>query len=347
MILPAAAAALALSAAEPAAAPVSDRDIDLAEGYRVYQLPSAETLAADGYTGIRVFFKDAWGRHQPAVAVLRKGELAPQITAWTKWQLRGIRTMTGGLDGWDWRVVRLMMDEVRASPPEQSEQGFEWPHPPAPPPPPGEEEEASEYICMDSTHVAIEVIENGQVIRRERDSCPQDMTYSAVAGLPVLAADTLDGCGTLELQSPNWAVTRLNNCSILAGEERRSAAQLINELYRGGFSLSGNESRIADVLTPDSRLTLPDGAVLVGADAITDWYVAESRRRPEFGLEATTVTVDDAVGRLQGGLFYEEAADREHFLWAPMEQTWRRDGEGTWRLIDWTLQPYRKEVWLD
>jgi hypothetical protein len=340
MIAAAVAAALALAAAEP----VRDRDYPVAEAPRVYDLPTAEALAAEGYTGVRAFFTDAWGRHQPAVAVLRKGDAAPRVLAWTKGQPGGIRAMSGEISRWDWRVIQLLMEEVAAAPEEAPKPSLGWPEPPSTGEDADEEGERSLFVCTDSSDAMVEVIAEGKVIRRERSSCGDDIAYDGASSLLNLAADSIEPCDAIQLQRPNRPISRLLNCSILTGEDRWDAADLLNAIDRAPFNDAGGQGGIAKVLDPAARLTLADGSVRQGPD-IADWFAAETARPEEPGLQADSISVDGDVGRVVGGLFY--LARDDAYFWAPSEQTWRREGDGPWRLVDWKVGSWRREVFTD
>lgn len=324
------------------AQPTGDREVPIAEAYRLHGLPTADALAAQGYDGVRVFSRDGFGRPQPSVAILRKGSKAAEISVSVKPFDQMPRYISGEAADWDWRIAQLLMAEAKAAPVEQPEPTV--PNASDETAPTGhEDEEVSFLVCTDSSTALIEVIEAGAVTRRVRSSCGEDLIYDAASALSALAATRIEGCSALDLTAA-WPAQILEHCANLSGEDRWSAAYLYNLVTQPAF-LAPKEAApgaLQKLLAPTAQLIRPVRPKMMGAHPVAAWFASEVQTRGEFGFQAEDVSVSGSEARVVGGLFHFPDVDADSYFWAPSEQVWRDDVDSGWRLVRWTVGPYEE-----
>lgn len=203
--------------------------------------------------------------------------------------------------------------------------------------------------CLDGATYLAEAVDPGQPIGRpatlrqrlghdcERGPVPAYATAIAARALPLLPP-----CTRIDEPSNTWPIMRLLACRILRGD-RMAAADVLNRAR--GFGMihnAGDTARLAGLFSARSELHW-DGAIQAG-DPAAAWA---ARAAPSFGVTRLSIETVEGLSarrvRLTGRLTRPvdtrlgTATGPET---AQVEQLWRRDRDGRFRIMRATVGPW-------
>lgn len=289
-----------------------------------FGLPSAEDLAKQGYTGIRIFTEDGHGGLLPVVSVLREGANGPTIEAHDP----GKPPRVAPANDATWRAALNLSAVLKAGP-----ASYVLTDP--------------EAICLHPWTFAIEVIEPAGVTVRARDTCALEQTGLDAQALSNAAVDAIPGCERLNRSSyQGIPAYRLRACFTLDPRRRGVAADAVNAWEASPMAVGGHEGpRPEDWLTPGVSLDWPDRGPMHGRDALAKFWLIvtdeDSEKKPsDLGLSATTArykaarAMSDRRVRITGELWQNDDPDRGS---ADFSQEWILGDDGRWRLARWIV----------
>lgn len=321
------AAALLLAAAPLAEAPPACDGYGLFCDERVapallrrFDVLPAETLARQGYIGVRVFTRDGYGRDLPVVSVLRRGDARPVVDAHEAGSpLRELPASDAA-----WQAAARLSADMKAGPP-----SYVLPDP--------------NDFCMHNWEMAIEVIDADGVTVRARDTCALEQSGRDALELSNFANDDITGCERLARDSYGGIPAfRLRTCLTLATSRRGAAAEAVNAFERSPL---GGADEPGDWLADNATLDWPDRGVVRGREAVAGfWRIAadsdKERSASDLGLGRTSAEYQSAraisdrrvriTGRLRQDLSSGDVA-------AGFVQEWALGADGRWRLAKWQV----------
>lgn len=290
------------------------------------QLPQAETLANDGFTGIRVFQYDAFGTIGPATSMLtkpinefRRGGTAEAVVVHADGRLATLKRPI-------WEVGWLQMDAaIKAILEDQ-------PAPPAPqtaptvgsPLPP---------TCLDPPTVIIEVISAGVVHRLSPNTCKasESITHALVITENLAAAFPV--CGHFPIERYGRGLGRVSACLSVDGEDPFSAVEVMNILQP---SVGGDTRVIYQPEHQSLSVTLLgiNGQRAVGRAAVLD--ALDGGALGNRYLRVVRATGDKEGVTVQAQLRKVDEPNNPDPL--PLSVRWGKEADGAWRISDWSVE---------
>lgn len=303
----------------------------------------AETLAAEGWRGVRVFTVDGYSHDMPMVSVL-----AREFDSYD-WPSPAIIEVWGRARGDEpapvlrreaWSIAwwaALELQELAAESPVRQSEASQRPQAIAS----ATTEDPSTVavtICLHAWLTITESLGETGVVRRVRNACGEDPVYDASYDFSELALNGFPHCNHLDPAQHRNESTRLQSCLLTEGPDRVAAAELLNILQGRLFRRFDvvDDAAFAELLAEEARLTWGDSPEAVGRAAAAAAFLAEARAGNRTWLWPERVT-----GRVDGveveGLierFARDSAQEGRF-----RQTWRRDAGGEWRLHEFRVEP--------
>lgn len=223
-------------------------------------LPSAEDLAAQGYSGIRVFRSDAFGAIWPAVTALSRPADAYRregfVEARTIHADGHVATLTRPIWEGGWRrtdqIVAAVADRPRPSPVPT------WDRSSGAPPP---------AVCLDPPSDLVEIISEGRIDRWVPAACVADPTFSQASALREMVAAAFPDCGYLPIEIYGHGLGRLRACLLLDGPDPLTAIPVLETLK---ITVEGHVNALPrlEQYAPDVRLDIRGRAPVVGPAAV-------------------------------------------------------------------------------
>lgn len=294
------------------------------------QLPQAETLAAEGYTGIRVFQYDAFGTISPATFMLtkpinpyRRGGTAEAVIVHADGQLATLKRPI-------WETGWLEMDAAIKAILEYH---------PTPPAPQTAPTDGSPFppICLDPPKIIIEVISAGTVHRLSPSTCkPSDSVMRVITHTRTISenlAAAFPVCGHFPIERYGRDLGRVHACLSVDGEDPFSAAEVMNILQPNIF---GDTRVIYEPEHQSTSVTLLgiNGQRAAGRTAVLD-ALAGGALGDRY-LRILRATGDKGGVTVQAQLQRVGAHNNPDPL--PLNVRWNKEADGAWRISDWSVE---------
>ncbi len=294
------------------------------------QMPQAETLATEGYTGIRVFQYDAFGTIWPATVMLtqpinqyRRSGTAEAVIVHADGHLATLQRPIWEIG---WRemdaAIKAILDEQPTSPAPQT------PPTDGPPFPP---------ICLDPPTIIIEVISAGTVHRLSPRTCsPSASTMRVITNARAISenlAAAFPVCGHFPVERYGRGLGRVRACLSVEGEDPFSAAEVMNILQPG---VGGHTNVIYEPEHQSTNVTLLgiDGQRAAGRAAVLDALTGGAFGRRYLRVLRATGDKDGVT--VQAQLRRVEQPNNPDPL--PLNVRWTKEADGAWRITDWSVQ---------
>ena len=289
------------------------------------QLPEAETLANEGYTGVRVFQYDAFGTIWPAAFMLTKpiNEYRRSGTAGAAVIQADGRVATLNRPIWEmgWlemdAAIKVILDDQPAPvQPISATTG-----PPFPP------------ICLDAPGIIIEVISAGEVHRSTPNTCNASDAITSARIIPENVAAAFPVCGHFSIDVYGRGLGRLRACLSVDGEDPFSAAEVM-EILRP--DVGGNTRAIYEAAYQSANVTLLglSGQRVVGRSAVMEGL--KSGALGDRYLRVIRATGDQGVVTLQAELRRAREPNNPDPL--PLSVRWTKEADGAWRITEWSVE---------
>lgn len=289
------------------------------------QLPGAETLANEGYRGVRVFQYDAFGTIWPAAFMLTKpiNEYRRGGTAGAAVVQADGRVAT--LNRPIWEMGRLEMDAVikviledqpAPAPPITPSSG-----PPIPP------------ICLDAPRIIVEVISAGEVHRSTPNACNASDAIRSARIISENVAAAFPVCGHFSIDVYGRGLGRLRACLSVDGEDPFSAAEVM-EILRP--DVGGHTRVIYEAAHQSANVTLLgiSGERVVGRVAVADGL--RSGALGERYLRVIRATGDQGGVTVHTELRRVREPNNPDPL--PLSVRWTKEADGAWRITEWSVE---------
>lgn len=291
-------------------------DAAQAEQHALYDVTSAESLAADKTQVMRAFFVDGYGRDAGLVSIVR-GPASEPRAIWRSPRHAGSATPGPILSAvvpvatWDkLQTAGRNFDRDLVPLPDNG-----WPN-----------------ICLHAWMVRAEIVDaDGKVRRKVEGACGDGLAVRYAFELAAAAIEAMPSCALLDSEHTRNDVTRLAECTMLAGD-RAAAAQAFNA-YRTPWFANPRGPDFARSLQylfhEQATLTLPGQPPASGGEAASLlWatHAATSPFRPTriFGESADRVRIEGMI-TLPG----PAGAEREQ---VPATMLWTRENGFGFRL---------------
>ena len=290
------------------------------------QLPQAETLVNEGFTGVRVFQYDAFGTIWPATFMLTKpiNEYRREGTAEAVVVHADGRLATLKRPIWEvgWlemdAVIKAILEDPSAAPTPQTPPTRGSPFPP---------------ICLDPPTIIIEVISAGAVHRSLPNTCDASDAVTHVRAISENVAAAFPVCGHFPIERYGRGLGRVRACLSVDGGDPFSAAEVMNILQPnvGGDTrvIYGPEHQSADVtlLGINGQRVVGRAAVLeaLKGGALGGRYLRVLRANGDEG----GVTVEAELRRV---------SDPNNPDPLPLSVRWGKEADGAWRISDWSVE---------
>lgn len=287
------------------------------------QLPPAETLAIEGYAGIRVFQYDAFGNIWPATLI--------QTRPVSDYRREGmVQAVTIHADGrvislerpiWEngWREMDGIMQMILEQPPVD----LSAPAIPTSGPP-------GLSSCVDPPTIIIELVTDGRVHRWWPNSCQRDAAVAQSRRVAEIIAAAFPVCGHFAIDLYGRGLGRVRACLTAEGDDPFAAAEVM-EIIRP--DVSGDARVIYD------PTHLSEGVTLVGLDGRRAAGRGEVLAALKDGaLGANWLRVLRAAGDADGVTVIGQlkplgdAAGRDPQV---IRIRWAKETDGVWRITDW------------
>lgn len=286
--------------------------------------PSAETLAADGWRGVRVFLIDGYGADKPSVALLaRRGE-EPVLEVRTAVRGRGPVILSATPDRWTRSVADLLSRTTLAAPEREAPTAARRTEPSAPPPPPG--------FCLHAWSTVVEVIDDDGITVRSRNGCGEQPIFDGAVYLAQRALHAQEGCHALS-ETYGGEAGKLQVCATLVGPNRWGDVWLRNRFDDLTRARGRNGAPVADFFAPDAVLTWPGEPERRGAEVAAFW----SAGRADWSLFGNAVAWDRPpaeTGEVRGLIIGRREGRR---LEAPFTQHWAKGEDQRLRIVRWDV----------
>lgn len=290
------------------------------------QLPTAETLASDGVTGLRVFQYDAFGTIWPATFMLtkpvdgvrREGTVGAAVVHGDG------RLATLSRPIWEAErremesVIEASLEDPPVAPAPQASPTAGQPLPPT---------------CLDAPTVIIEVIRPEGVLRSALNTCRPGTALTRARAVSENVAAAFPVCGHLPIEKFGRGLGRLRACLGVAGSDPLAAADVMNILDP---SVGGESQAIyeAEHQTADVTLLGLNGQRAVGRAAVADALKDGALGRRYVRIlrangDPDGVTVEAELRR---------AGEPNTADPLPLSLRWLKDGDGVWRISDWLVE---------
>jgi hypothetical protein len=294
----------------------------------------AESLAASGVEGVRVFMIDGYSRDQPLVTILRAADGRTTLEVRAPGDTPTVRGKAA--TDWQWEVAKTLTRVVTASP--------EKPLPD--PVPAGQSQPLS--MCLHAWVAVVEVLEAGGVTRRIRNACGDNPVFDGAFSLGGLAIGGLDRCEDLNANHYRNDWSRLFDCVRLRGESLYAAAQVINRVREGMFDDSDRAAAetLEMAFATDAMVTWDGAPAASGRTAAAALWRAKSVADKGSTL-VLHVSIAEGAGetvRVTGELMQysvEEGGRLKGAQTAPFTQIWAPGRDYRWRITRWEVGPFR------
>ena len=283
-------------------------------------MPSAESLAEQGYSGIRIFRYDAFENIWPTVtAISRSPGAHPRqglVEARTIHADGHVAVLSRPIWEGGWRTTDDIVAVARDHPPIQP-----W-NPDSGVPPPA---------CMDPPTTVVEVIVDGRVERWSPPSCEPDPVFRQTTAIWEMAAAAFPACGHLPIERYGHGIGRLRACLMLDGPDPVAAIPVMEALNIG---IEGHLNRplTAALYDANARLIVGDAPPVVGPDAI-DAALKSGALGPRWIRMIRLSGSGDQV-TVHGLLNATRDAPPSV---TPFTQTWAVSADGSPRMIEWRV----------
>lgn len=290
------------------------------------QLPQAETLADEGFTGVRVFQYDAFGTIWPATIMLtkpineyRRGGTAEAVVVHADGRLSTLKRPIWEV-GWlemD-AVIKAILEHQPASPSPQTTPTAGTPLPPT---------------CLDAPTTIIEVISAGAVHRLSPNTCNADEVLTRARAISENVAAAFPVCGHFPIERYGRGLGRVRACLSVDGEDPFSAAEVMNILRPN----VGGDTRVlyeAEHQSESVTLLGINGQRAVGQAAVLD--ALKGGALGERYLRVLRATGEEGGVTVQAELRRTREPNNPDPL--PLSVRWGKEADGAWRISDWSVQ---------
>lgn len=290
------------------------------------QLPKAETLKDEGFTGIRVFQYDAFGTIWPATFMFtkpindyRRSGTAEAVVVHADGQLATLKRPIWEV-GWlemDAVIEAILEDQSAASAPQTNTNGG----PPFPP------------ICLDPPTVIIEIIRAGAVHRLAPNTCKASDAIMRANAISENIAAAFPVCGHFPIERYGRGLGRVQACLSVDGEDPFSAAEVM-EIVRPN---AGGHTRIiyeAEHQSAHVNLLGINGQRAVGRAAVLD--ALKGGALGDRYLRVIRATGDETGVTIKAELRRVRESNNPDPL--PLSVRWIRETDGAWRISDWSVE---------
>ena len=290
------------------------------------QLPKAETLADEGFTGVRVFQYDAFGTIWPATFMLTKpvNEFRRDGTVGAAVVLGDGRLAT--LNRPIWESGRIEMDAVIKAflddrPVPTAPQSVPTGGPTFP------------TTCLDAPTIIIEVIIPGDVHRSVPNTCDSSDVLARVRAISENVAAAFPVCGHFPIERFGRGVGRVRACLSVDGGSPFSAAEVM-EILRP--NVGGDTRAIFEAEHQAANVTLLgiNGQRAVGRAAVLD--ALRGGALGDRDVRVIRATGDQAGVTVQAELRRVREPNNPDPL--PLSVRWGKDRDGAWRISDWSVE---------
>lgn len=289
-------------------------------------LPQAETLASEGFTGIRVFQYDAFGTIWPATFMLTKpiNEYRREGTAEAIVVQADGRLATLKRPIWEvgWlemdAVIKAILEDQPAAPTPQPTLPRDSFFPPT---------------CLDPPTIIIEVISAGSVHRALPDTCQASDVVTRARAISENIAAAFPMCGHFPIETYGRGLGRVRACLSVDGDDPFSAAEVMNILKPN----IGGDTRV--IFDPEHQSA---GVALLGIHGqrvIGRAAVLEALKGGALGERYLRVL--RANGDEDGVIVMAElrrARDPNNPDPLPLTIRWGKEADGAWRINDWSVE---------
>jgi hypothetical protein len=235
--------------------------------------------------------------------------------------------LRAAVPAWAWREV-LALPEPFDAPPSAPQRGS---------------------TCLDGATYLAEAVDPGQPIGRPATmrqrlghDCERGPVPAYATAIAARALSLLPPCTRIDEPSHAWPIVRLLACRTLRGD-RMAAADVLNRARGFGMTHNaGDTARLAGLFSARSELHW-DGARQAGDPAV----VWAARAAPSLGVTGFSVEAVEGINgrrvRLTGRLSRTVDTSRGASTGAEtaqVEQLWRRDRDGLFRVVRATVGPW-------
>lgn len=290
------------------------------------QLPQAEALANEGFTGVRVFQYDAFRTIWPAAFILTKpineyrlGGTAEAVLVHADGRIASLKRpiWESGTRDMDAAIKAILEDQP--TPPAR-----QTPLTDSPDPPP---------ICLDPPTTIIEVISSGTVHRLWPNTCPTSDVIAHASVISENLAAAFPVCGHFPIERYGRGLGRIRACLSVEGEDPYSAAEVMNILR----PIPGGHTRV--IYEPEHQsasVTLLgiNGQRTVGRDAVLD--ALKGGALGDRYLRVLRAIGDEEGVTVQAELLKVRETNNPDPL--PLSVRWSKEADGAWRISDWSIE---------
>ncbi len=289
-----------------------------------FRTTDAESLAAKGVEGVRVFTIDGHDRYLPLVGVLSRAGGPAMVEIGEP----GAAPLPPTLAGGPAREAAAKLTALAVA--SRPFGGYD-----------------PQAICMHTWTFAIEVLGPDGVTERFRDTCAPDDLAAAAQALSLAAANNLAGCERLEPEPYYHIPAFILRACLQLGERRRGAAADVANSWNRSPLRDGSPLGIppGDWLEPTAVLEWPGKPPARGREAVDRFWMTAADRDPEERgalmrpntAFAGLLRVDarsDVRAWTTGEIMLDTTEGRKV---APFRQDWTRSADGRWRLARWTV----------
>lgn len=289
------------------------------------QLPDAETLANEGFTGVRVFRYDAFGTIWPATFMLtkpineyRREGTAEAVVVHADGRLATLKRPI-------WELGWLEMDAVINAVLEDQQTGRELEAVPSDGPPLAP--------CLDSPTIIIEVISAGDVSRSRPNACRENDSVTRAHQIAQNIAAAFPVCGHFRIERYGRGLGRVRACLSVDGEDPFSAAEVM-EILRP--NIGGDTIVIYEAEHQSTNVSLLDihGQRTVGQAAVLD--ALKGGALGDRWLRVVRATGDGAGVTVTAELRQIRELGNPDPL--PVSVRWIREADGAWRISEWSVE---------
>lgn len=290
------------------------------------QLPQAETLASEGFTGVRVFQYDAFGTIWPATFMLtkpindyRREGTAEAVVVHADGRLATLKRPIWE-SGWlemDAVIKAILKDQPDAPAPQTTSTG----DPPFPP------------ACLDAPTIIIEVISGGAVHRVRPNTCSTSDAIASAREISENVAAAFPVCGHFPIERYGRGLGRVRACLSVDGENSFSAAEVMNILSP---NVGGYTRVIYEAEHQSASVTLLgiNGQRAVGRAAVLD--ALKGGALGERYLRVLRADGDEGGVTVQAELRRVREPNNPDPL--PLSIRWGKEADGAWRISDWSVE---------
>ena len=290
------------------------------------QLPQAETLANEGFTGVRVFQYDAFGTIWPATFMLtkpiteyRRGGTAEAVVVHADGRLATLKRPIWEV-GWlemDAAIKAILEDQPAPSAP-QTTRTSGLPVPPN---------------CLDAPTIIIEVISAGAAHRLRPNTCNASDVVRRAQVISENVAAAFPVCGHFPIARYGRGLGRVRACLSVDGEDPFSAAEVMNILQP---NVGGDTQVIYEAEHQSASVNLLgiNGQRVVGRAAVID--AIKGGALGDRFLRVLRATGDERGVTVQAELRRVREPNNPDPL--PLSVRWGKEADGVWRISDWSVQ---------